>query len=74
MKKIEIIDEGSLAQILKDRRKELAVTQVQLAQYCDLSHNGISKIESKTSGDVKLSTLLKVSKILGFKIIIEMEE
>lgn len=63
---------SDLAEVLKKRRKELRVTQKTLADFCNLSHNGISRIELAES-DVKLSTLLKMSKILGFKIIIEFE-
>jgi len=61
-----------LAEILKKRRHQLKITQKSLADFCDLSHNGISRIELGES-DVQLSTILKLSKILGFKIILEME-
>ncbi len=59
--------------LMRSRRTQLGITQRELATFCDLSHNGISKLEGG-GGDVKLSTLLKMSKILGFKIVIEMEE
>lgn len=72
MKKI-IQDEKDVAKALKERRKELNITQKDLARVCDLSHNGISRIEVADS-DIKLSTLLKMSKFLGFKIVLEMEE
>lgn len=62
-----------LADALKTRRHELKITQKSLAGFCNLSHNGISRIELAQS-DVQLSTILKMSKILGFKIILEMEE
>lgn len=62
-----------LADALKTRRHELKITQKSLADFCNLSHNGISRIELAQS-DVQLSTILKMSKILGFKIILEMEE
>lgn len=61
-----------LAQTLKMRRHQLKITQKSLADFCNLSHNGISRIELGQS-DVQLSTLLKLSKVLGFKIILEME-
>lgn len=61
-----------LAQTLKMRRHQLHITQKSLADFCNLSHNGISRIELGQS-DVQLSTLLKLSKVLGFKIILEME-
>lgn len=73
MKRTEIPDAESLAVALKTRRHELNITQKSLAEFCDLSHNGISRIELADS-DVRLSTLLKMAKILGFKIVLEMEE
>ncbi len=73
MKKNVIENDKDLASVLKARRKELGVTQKTLASFCNLSHNGISRIEVADS-DVKLSTLLKMSKILGFKIVIELEQ
>ncbi len=62
-----------IAPILKERRKQLKITQKALANFCNLSHNGISRIEQSAT-DVHISTLLKMSKSLGFKIIIEFEE
>jgi len=61
-----------LAEVLKMRRHQLEITQKSLAALCNLSHNGISRIELGQS-DVQLSTILKMSKVLGFKIILEME-
>lgn len=61
-----------LAEVLKMRRHQLKITQKSLADFCNLSHNGISRIELGES-DVQLSTILKMSKVLGFKIILEME-
>ncbi|MDP1603407.1 MAG: helix-turn-helix transcriptional regulator [Legionella sp.] len=61
-----------LAEVLKMRRHQLKITQKSLAAFCNLSHNGISRIELGES-DVQLSTILKMSKVLGFKIILEME-
>lgn len=72
MKKV-IKSEVELAKALKERRKELDITQKELASVCDLSHNGISRIEVADS-DIKLSTLLKMGKFLGFKIVLEMDE
>jgi predicted transcriptional regulator len=68
-----ITNEKELAVALKERRKELDITQKDLARVCDLSHNGISRIEVADS-DIKLSTLLKMGKFLGFKIVLEMDE
>jgi len=72
MKKV-IRNDEDLAKALKERRKELEITQKDLARVCDLSHNGISRIEVADS-DIKLSTLLKMGKFLGFKIVLEMDE
>ncbi len=73
MKNQTIETSKDVATVLKARRKELGISQKELAQLCDLSHNGISRIEVDDS-DVQLSTLLKLSQFLGFKIIFEMEE
>lgn len=73
MKRAVILNEKDLAQALKNRRKELGITQKSLADFCNLSHNGISRIELADS-DIKLSTLFKMTKILGFKISLEMED
>ena len=68
-----ILSPQDLADTLKKRRKELGITQKQLADFCDLSHNGISRIEIGDS-DVKLSTLLKMSKLLGFTLFLDMAD
>ncbi len=73
VKKIETTEE--LVKILVERRKELNISQGDLAQLCNLSVNGISKLESNLGErEVKLSTLFKLSKFLGFKIQLEFEE
>ena len=68
-----ISSEAELGKVLKRRRQELKITQKELADYCDLSHNGISHIEIGEKS-VRLSTLVKLGKILGFKILLQMEE
>ena len=73
MKNPTISSMQDIATLLKERRKQLGITQKILASFCNLSHNGISRIEVADS-DIKLSTLLKMSKILGFKIVIELEQ
>lgn len=67
------LDKTLISAFLKKRRKDLDVTQFELAQYCNLSREGIRKIESGKS-DIQVTTLVKMSKILGFKINIEIEE
>ena len=68
-----ISSEAELGKVLKRRRQELKITQKELADYCDLSNNGISQIEIGEKS-VRLSTLVKLGKILGFKILLQMEE
>lgn len=66
---------AELIEQIKKRRKELGISQAQLAQLCDLSVNGISKFESNAGErEVKLSTLFKMSEVLGFKLCLEFEE
>lgn len=62
-----------LARCLKRRREELGMTQKQLAEYCNLSHNGISRIELAEKS-LRFSTLLKLSKFLGFKVALRIED
>lgn len=64
---------ASLGKILQARRKDLGITQKQLADYCDLSHNGISRIEIGET-DVRMSAIFKMSSMLGFRIVLEMNE
>ena len=59
--------------LLKKRRKELGITQTDLAKYCDLSRSGISQIELGVK-DIRFSTLVKICKILGFKIQIQWDD
>ena len=64
-----------LVEKLSERRKALGISQADLAQLCNLSVNGISKFESNAGErEVKLSTLFKLSKVLGFKLSLEFEE
>lgn len=70
--KLKISSISQLGRLLKQRRKELGVTQKELAMLCNLSHNGISKIELGIS-DIKLSTLLKLGEFLGFEIQLHLE-
>ena len=63
-----IHSEKEIGQLIRTRRKELNLTQEELAIFCELSINGISKIERGIS-DVRLSTLLKLKEFLGFDII-----
>lgn len=62
-----------LGNLLRKRRKELGITQIDLAKFTNLSHTGIGRIEL-AQNDVQFKTLLKLSKMLGFKIKIEFED
>mgnify|MGYP000425995483 CR=1 FL=1 len=70
---VVIQNETDLATALKQRRHELGVTQQSLAKYANLSHNGISRIEMADKS-IRLSTFLKIAKVLGFKIVLRMEK
>lgn len=64
-----------LVEKLIERRKSLGISQAEVAQLCNLSVNGISKFESNAGErEVKLSTLFKLSEVLGFKLSLEFEE
>ena len=64
-----------LVEQIKKRRNELGISQSELAQLSDLSVNGISKFESNAGErEVKLSTLFKLSEVLGLKLHLEFEE
>jgi predicted transcriptional regulator len=52
---------------------ELGITQSELADYADIAKNLMTRIENAQT-DVRLSTILKISKLLGFKIVIGLEE
>ena len=68
-----IDSDKTLAKVIKLRRKELGLTQKELAKYCKLSHNGLSQIEQGEKS-IRLSTLLRLSKMLGFSVKLHMEE
>lgn len=71
MQKIESTKD--LSKLLRKRREELGISQMELAKLCNLSHNGISKLE-KSEGEAKLSTLLKLGKFLGIELLVKIEE
>ncbi|MCI5072578.1 helix-turn-helix domain-containing protein [bacterium] len=57
---------------IKQRRKELGLTQKQVAKFCQLSFNGLSQIELGNQS-IRLNTLIRLSEILGFTVNLEME-
>lgn len=72
---MQVTDTKDLVEKLIERRKALGISQAELAQLCDLSVNGISKFESSAGErEIKLSTLFKISEVLGFKLSLEFEQ
>ncbi len=60
---------SEIGNFIKNQRKEMNVTQDELANFAGLSRIGVVKLE-KEEGDIKLSTLLKVANLLGFEIVL----
>ena len=60
---------SEIGSFIKNQRKEMSVTQDELANFAGLSRIGVVKLE-KEEGDIKLSTLLKVANLLGFEIVL----
>lgn len=60
---------SEIGSFIKNQRKEMNVTQDELANFAGLSRVGIVKLE-KEEGDIKLSTLIKVANLLGFEIVL----
>ncbi len=61
------MDKQILGQKIKDRRKVLKVRQEDLAEISDVALRTIISIE-KGEGNPSLETLLKLSKVLGMEI------
>ena len=59
-----------IGSFVKNQRKEMDVTQDELANFAGLSRVGVVKLE-KEEGDIKLSTLIKVANLLGFEIVLK---
>lgn len=62
-------DISEVGNFIKSQRKEMNITQEELANFAGLSRVGVVKFE-KDEGDIKFSTLLKVVKFLGFEIVL----
>lgn len=60
---------SEIGSFIKNQRKDMNVTQDELANFAGLSRVGVVKLE-KEEGDIKLSTLLKVANLLGFEIML----
>jgi transcriptional regulator with XRE-family HTH domain len=59
--------------VIRNVRKRKKIRQKDLANYTNLSIFGISKFERKGE-DIKLSTLIKMLKLLGIKVFIDYEQ
>lgn len=68
MIKLENIEQ--IGKILKEYRKEKNITQEELANFSGLSRVGIVKLENNFP-DIKLSTLIKISSLLGFDLVLK---
>lgn len=66
---VHIKDGAEVGKLLRAQRKSQGVTQEQLADYSGVSRVSITKIERGM--DLKLSTLLKLTQLLGLEVIIK---
>ena len=66
----EVERESNELQEARKRRIELKVSQTELANFTGLHRKAIAKIEAGNS-DLRLSTLLKVTALLGMRVDIE---
>jgi HTH-type transcriptional regulator / antitoxin HipB len=71
-KDITIKDTQFIGRLIKKRRKELGITQRQLADMSGLSFNGISQVELGRM-EIRISSLIKIGQLLGLKLKIEVE-
>ena len=69
---MQITENKQLADYLKARRRELRITQEELADLTGLSISGIKKIE-KNEASITIKTLLRLKPHLGIKLWIEEE-
>jgi DNA-binding XRE family transcriptional regulator len=69
MKEIIVMDAKTIGATIKALRSEMQVTQEDLATYTGLSRVGIVKLE-KEENDPKLSSLMKIAKLLGFELVL----
>lgn len=67
---IKLDDIKYVGELLKKYRKEKKITQEELAKYAGLSRLGVVKLENSES-DIKVSTLLKISNLLGFDLMLK---
>lgn len=70
--KKEIKSPAHMVDFLRKQRKRVGVSQQELATLCDLSLNGISKMESRKTS-VKLSTVFKMAEVIGVRLYVSYE-
>ena len=70
-KEVQTVEE--LVDLLRQRRKDLGVTQTDLADFSGLHRKAIGKIESHNA-DPRLSSILRMSELLGLKILVSTNE
>ena len=62
-------DSTKAGPLIKKLRKDLGVTQEDLAGFAGVSRLGVVKLEQE-GNDLKLSSLIKVANLLGFEVIL----
>ena len=69
MKEILVKESKEIGKTIKELRSEMKITQEELANFTGLSRIGVVKLE-KEENDLKLSSLIKISNLLGFEIVL----
>jgi len=63
----------TLGEIIKNRRKELSVTQPHLAELANVSTNTLYKIE-RGQGNPSIGVLNKLAEVLGMELTLEVKK
>lgn len=64
---------SALGQTIKNRRKELKITQPHLAELAEISTNTLYKLE-KGQGNPSLDILNKLTEVLGMEVLIQVKK
>ena len=72
-RQITIANESDWSKFIRDRRKILKLGQKRLGDFANLSQHAISNLENGRIKTMKMNTLFKLQRYLGFKIILELE-
>lgn len=62
-----------LGETIRNRRKELGITQPHLAEIAEISTNTLYKLE-RGQGNPSLSVLNKLTKVLGMELTLQVKE